>query len=501
MSDLLSQVCKVENLPSLPKVAMEVLRLTRDENVSVDAIAKVIQNDPALSGKLLKVVNSALFGLPRPVASIRQAMVILGLRTVKVMALSFSVVDALAGKAVAGFDMELYWKRSLCSAVAGRLLGKAVAPGQSEEAFVAGLLADIGMCALWKCAESTYSAVLEQTAGGMPLHEAEHAKLGFGHARASAALLKAWNLPEAVCAAVAAHHDAPGSAGPDSSLKSVVHAAAAIADVFCGTGGAGDVSRVREQTIVRLGIEPPRMDEVLAGLTKFVNETAALLSVRIGKLTSYAELQAAAAAQLVTLSVQAEVDRASATRDARATRAANSRLEEEKRSALQQASTDSLTRIANRAAFDQRLKTELDRAVAARKPLSLILMDVDHFKRFNDTHGHQAGDAVLCDVAACLQDVARGAALVARYGGEEFAVIVNQSAAEVRGLAEQIRSAIERRSVEHAGKRMNVTASFGIADTTAGKSDVSPTQLVELADRQLYQAKRNGRNRVETHAP
>lgn len=498
MSELLKRVCQVENLPSLPKVAMEVLRLTRDENVSVEALARVIQNDPALAAKLLKVVNSALFGLPRPVASIRQAMVILGLRTVKVMALSFSVVDALSTRSDAELDMELYWKRSLCSAVAGRLLAKVVAPGQSEEAFVAGLLADLGMCALWKCAGKEYCRVFDAfDAGNRPLHEIEREQLGFCHAQASAALLRAWNLPAPVCDAVARHHDEsePPSGVPD--LAQIVRAAAFVAEVFCDARGGG-AGHLRTRCRQLLGIEEPALEGVLEGLTKFVNETAALLSVRIGRLSSYGELQAHASSQLAALSLRAEVERASAAREAEVVRCENSRLQEEKRAILELASTDALTRVANRAAFDQRLAEEVSRAGASNHFVGLIMLDVDNFKRLNDAHGHPAGDAVLREVAACVQQAAQHATLVARYGGEEFAVIVCENTGrQARELAEQIRRAVESRAVQHDGKCMQVTASLGVAWAQPGRASIRPEQLVEQADQQLYLAKRNGRNRVE----
>lgn len=497
---LMDRIRKADRLPSLPSVALEVLRLTRNDDVSVEQLSRVIQNDPALCAKLLKIVNSSLFGVPREISSVRQATVILGLRSVKVMALSFSVVDVLRVRERDEFDMEGYWRRSLSTAVAARLIGKEVAPPMAEEAFVAGLLADIGAFAAWCCApqeyQPVYRAALERR---QPLWQAERDRLGGSHAAMSAELLRAWNLPEGICRAVASHHGEdldtipPGS----STVARVVHAGALVAEMFCGDAPASGLEPIRERCLVLTGISAAGLEGVFSRLDKYVRETAVLLSVPVGETISYERLQSEAAAQLAELSVQAEVERASAVRSADVAQAEASRLEREKREILEVASTDGLTSLANRAAFDKRLEEELSRSRATGAALSLILMDVDHFKRFNDTHGHQAGDAVLQAVAEAVRGVANPDGLVARYGGEEFAVIVLRKAGEeLRALAEKIRSTIEARTVCHEGKTLRVTASLGVATVPPGKHDTDPREIIRLADERLYAAKRAGRNRV-----
>lgn len=500
LNELMDRIRKADRLPSLPSVALEVLRLTRNDDVSVEQLARVIQNDPALCAKLLKIVNSSLFGVPREIASVRQATVILGLRSVKVMALSFSVVDVLRVRESDEFDMEGYWRRSLSTAVAARLIGKEVAPQLAEEAFVAGLLADIGAFAAWRCSpaeyEPVYRSALEQR---QPLWQVEKDRLGGSHAAMSAALLRSWNLPEAICRAVAAHHGEGLESVPQGGalLAHIVHAGALVAEMFCGDTAPSELDAVRERCLHLTGISAAGLEGVFSRLDKYVRETAVLLSVPVGETLSYERLQSEAAAQLAELSVQAEVERATAARSADVAQAEASRLEREKREILEVASTDGLTSLANRAAFDKRLEEELSRSRVNGRPLSLILMDVDHFKRFNDTHGHQAGDAVLRAVAQAVRGVADPDGLVARYGGEEFAVIVLRKAGdELRALAEQIRSAIEARTVCHEGKCLRVTASLGAATVRPGDCDAGPREIIRRADERLYAAKRAGRNRV-----
>ena len=134
--------------------------------------------------------------------------------------------------------------------------------------------------------------------------------------------------------------------------------------------------------------------------------------------------------------------------------------------------------------------------LAARKPLALALMDIDHFKAGNDGHGHPAGDQVLRSLAEILTDCAGAGALVARFGGEEFAVMLpSGNLRESFGAADRIRARIGHSSVEirQTGQRIAVTASFGLAVVTPGELT---SQLIERADAALYEAKRCGRNRV-----
>ncbi len=162
-------------------------------------------------------------------------------------------------------------------------------------------------------------------------------------------------------------------------------------------------------------------------------------------------------------------------------RAANKKLRN-------QAETDALTGVGNRRLFDQRLDECFDEANAEGGALALLMVDVDHFKRYNDTHGHQAGDWVLSKLASVLSDNVRGDTVVARYGGEEFAVIVpgcdNLSAARLaRRLVGQVQSELGE-----------VTISIGVAGYEPSK-DSDPGSLVSRADDALYSAKRQGRNR------
>jgi diguanylate cyclase len=154
---------------------------------------------------------------------------------------------------------------------------------------------------------------------------------------------------------------------------------------------------------------------------------------------------------------------------------------------------DSLTSLYNRGAFD----TDLKMFCEAKQPLSLILLDIDHFKKFNDDMGHLFGDTILKGISQRLKQACRGGTTAYRFGGEEFALIVpNKSLRVARQMSDTLRLAIEKMTIKdrRSGQKVgNITASFGVAEFIAGDSY---TSLVDRADKQLYDAKRSGRNRV-----
>lgn len=162
-----------------------------------------------------------------------------------------------------------------------------------------------------------------------------------------------------------------------------------------------------------------------------------------------------------------------------------------------EARTDSLTKIANRRAFDDELTRRFSEWERKNTPFSLLIMDVDHFKKFNDTHGHQAGDEVLRKVAAAIAKCARDMDLACRYGGEEFAVVMPATKdADGDILAERVRTTIEAMRIPFEGKTLNVTTSLGLATIDAG-DDV--TSLIKRADDALYMSKDAGRNNGHRH--
>lgn len=175
-------------------------------------------------------------------------------------------------------------------------------------------------------------------------------------------------------------------------------------------------------------------------------------------------------------------------------------IERQKRELSHQALSDGLTGIANRRAFDEEIIRQLRHARRFQKPLSIILIDVDYFKPYNDQYGHAKGDETLHLVATILnQSITRGTDLMARYGGEEFICILpNTDQSGAQNVANKLREAVALENIPHEFSQVapHITVSQGIATVESGSSEVTPNQLLKLADIALYQAKGQGRDKV-----
>lgn len=498
---VLSSIVNAESLPSMPAVAFKVLELCRQDDVNIQDVAAVIEKDPALTGKMMKVANSSMFGMSKKVGTIQQAMVVLGLRTVKIMALGFSLVESMNGKSALGFDYPSYWRRSLSTAVAARQLSGVMGDVRRDEAFVGGLLCDIGMVAAERHPDRIYTSVIEQhrSLGGR-IQDIEEEALGITHAQISAMMLANWSMPEMLSHAVSAHH---GEAFDDleprvKSLAATLWAASEIAELFCGDAGPSDFTGVWERTIARLGISSDGLEGVLEVLNEQVREAADMFSVQLGDEITYDVIRQGAMAQLATLSMNAECERAVAENRAQEAQSRLKTLGRLTETLKHQATTDKLTGIANRRAFDMQLNEAISVAEETKSDLGLVLIDLDHFKKLNDEYGHLAGDETLRLIGRCLNKACDEACFAARYGGEEFALVVAEATArELRSLAEDVRKSISRIRFEHEGQAVGVTASLGAAHVSFVEESVHAVELIRRADECLYDAKREGRDRVE----
>ncbi|HOW71867.1 MAG TPA: GGDEF domain-containing protein [Phycisphaerae bacterium] len=499
---LLERIQQADNLPSLPTVALQVLQLTQNDEFSILDLARIVQQDPALTSKLLRVVNSSLFGMSRRIASIQQAMVILGLRSVKVIVLSFSLVDIWRRERCEAFDYAAYWRRSLTMAVLARLLAERTDRSMAEECLVGGLLADIGILAAVHCAADLYlEADRRHRNTRQSLPDVERAVLGVSHEELTTTLLNQWGLPESLSVAVSSHHspvDAPVAqtdSGPN--LSRLLRAASILTDALLSSNPVSQIRLAKKQVMDGIEMSLPDLDAILDEIDQHVRSTAQLFDLEIEQSVGYQEIQKAALNRLAQLSMAAELERVQAAHREQEAQRKVKELNAQNRQLVEKASTDVLTGIANRAALDERLEEECTRACTAREPIGVIILDLDRFKKLNDTFGHQTGDEALTMIGGVLRQVATDQQYPGRYGGEEFVLIVRGlSARQLRALAEDLRLTIAKLRIPCKGHFVPITASLGVAHMNPDDPGLTPREILKRADQCLYDAKNHGRNRV-----
>lgn len=483
-----------ENLPSPPVVAVEVLRITRDEHATIGDLAQVLSQDPALSAKILKLANSSMFRRGDPVTSLDKATMRLGMKTVTLMALSFSLASNLPRKGEnRGFDYFRYWSHSLTMAVAGRALARMVRSPYGDEAFLCGLLGRLGQLILAEHLDTTYARVIERAEGELPSADLEREAFGYDFHRVGGALLSTWQLPELIWQTVAWWGEperTPAQLGDAvGALAWIVQLAGRTAVVICEGKGTAlrDLYALGQDCF---GISQDELDAFVVSLEEDVSEMAAMLNVDVDR-SSYQGIVDRARMEMVQISLGTAADLQET-----ASRAID--LEQKNRELETLATTDKLTSIPNRARFDQMLERVVHARLTGESPnaLGILMIDVDHFKKFNDTHGHQVGDEALKLVAGALAEMTRDTDIAARYGGEEFVVIIsNTNLDDLTRVAERVRERIERASLLQQGQSLSVTVSVGGASVRRVNGSGDGKALLALADTCLYEAKRAGRNR------
>jgi len=488
-NEFFDRLASSNRLPSPPGVAMRVLELCRSDEVSIVDVVDAIGADPALASKLLKYVNSPLAGSAREITSLKQAVTLVGLRTVKMIALSFSLVSREYGRgACDGFEYERFWSKSLASGVTASVLARETRAASPDEAFVTGLLTRIGSLAMACAVPDEYAHALKHAnKTGELLEQVERERFGVSNLRVSAELIRRWQLPEALAEAVD-RLDATDCAEPSDPphLSHVLSLADLVGDVLTDAElrTPQRVERALAAAQRLFGLDAERWAELFDRIAEQWRSYGEVLQIATGQTPSFTQIQAEAVQQISELSLAVQLE--------------NQRMKDHNDELLRRASTDQLTGVGNRAAFDERLRLELERAERTERPVVLLLTDVDHFKWFNDTYGHQAGDAVLKAVAEALARTVRKIDYVARYGGEEFAVIAPECPGQAGAkLAERLRRAVEIVSVEWNGQPLGVTASIGGAVARWPEAPADPDSLINAADQRLYQAKEAGRNRCE----
>jgi putative nucleotidyltransferase with HDIG domain len=210
----------VERMPAFPKSVQKVLELTRNINCLPKDLVAVIEKDPVMTMKVLKVINSAYYNLPNKITSVNQSVVYLGLNTVKNLALAFAAVGILPRISVAGFDIQRYLLHSLTTAAIARQLAQQYARGQADpgDCYVAGLLHDFGKVVLAQFLGTEFRQAVALTYGidgapGIPLHVAEREVIGVDHGFIGAKLAERWQFPPELVDVIRLHHDEEGS-GP-----------------------------------------------------------------------------------------------------------------------------------------------------------------------------------------------------------------------------------------------------------------------------------------------
>jgi putative nucleotidyltransferase with HDIG domain len=255
-------VNRTTDLTPLKSVATRAIQLAEDERSAAMDLATVISSDQALTSKLLKLSNSAYYGYARRISNVREAVILLGMRTVRSVAISSAIIDAFKVPELerGGFDQDLFWAHSVSVGLVAELIARETRATRPEDAFTAGVLHDVGKLAMMLAEPKLFGEVVDLVnVEGMKYRDAELAVFEIGHEHVGSRLAQRWKFPEPLVASIRDHHPAKGIHGI-SSMSDIV----AAADLACNREGLAcgfDFTRDEERKTV--AAVPPAVDLAL----------------------------------------------------------------------------------------------------------------------------------------------------------------------------------------------------------------------------------------------
>lgn len=510
------------NLPSLPAVALKMVELANNPEAALNDVAQVISMDPALVTKLFRAANSPLYGTGRKVTNLRQVLSLLGLQGTLALALGFSLIATGRDAKKMPLNVDQFWRRSLLTATACRLLGERLSMKNLEELFLAGLLQNIGVLALAILMPEAYGTLLQEATEAQESGEAsldyarlaalEQAQLGDNHATVGAWLLRHWRLPNYLCQAAA------GSLDPDRAditesyraLAQCVALAARIADIWVCPHRWQQSPEVADLAQRWFSLDTDYYMELLKSVGAKFPEIAALFQIKSLDAIQIAGILDQAREALEIRAIQRWPERSSNALNRDAPAALPSRLPStpiavSARSVQRDSAStplsgayafDALTGLFTRQRLQQRLQQELLTAQEQEWPLSIALLDLDHCRQINESCGRGVGDQVLIALSRLLGGNIRRHDLVARYGDDEFALLLpacgkDPAQRSVERLLMLIR-AWEPALPGGQSLRVSVSADLAVCPEIRQVNEDASRRVLALAEQALRQAQASG---------
>ncbi|MHB0957327.1 MAG: sensor domain-containing diguanylate cyclase [Pirellulaceae bacterium] len=491
------------SLYSLPAVAVEVLQLTGQPRVDSRALKACVEQDPALTSKLLRVVNSSMFGLSREVTDLNQALALLGVKPLKLLVLGFSLPKGLFS-GIETHTLEHYWQFTLLKAVAARELCQTFWNGPGDEAFIAGLLQDIGVLVLVQELGDAYlnflRSVLTHQADLLAL---ETDTLGFDHTTLSARLLEHWNLPTVIVEAVAAMHDPESVAHPtagDSPLPQILHLASLIASVIVDRRQELVAELLRAADRYR-AITVEQIDKLLDSMQERVALMASLFSLRLEQQVSYRDILAQAHAQMAQVAVDVLPDMLGRGRSLVERQSLHLAVERFAQGLVPlDRSPTSAVKTATRAAtamHDPGLCGRIASAITAcrtrQQELSLVLLEIDDYADMMVRRGPESTSRMVASLRRAIPSLCDVPCDCLLLGDSRFAVLLRDcDRRQAIGVARSLIDRIADWAVDEGESDTPLATSAGVAALAIPTRHSRSEDLIDAADRCLFAAKTPG---------
>ena len=447
-----------------------------------ERVTQALYQSSALSARVLSVTNSAAIGVVGEISDIRRAVIHMGAARARSIAMAFGLHMMAEESGLNPERSQRLWVNSLEKAHLARIVAQAIDPQQIDRAYTLGLIQDLGLSALWAVDPDFYSNLGNRSESSEPLYLLEQDHFGIDHAAVGNHLLKSWNAPPMLCEEVLSHHQ-PVLIRSDASPANLGNLVAGIlphigeamtpdrsewlASVHClflSTAYDSPEAMVRAASQrareVHRGAPSVRLDPAarLRLLSELHTETASM----VRQLCDMENLLTQKFQQVNELQFEAV--------------------------------TDPLTQVLNRRGFDRLSERRMQAAVDRGLPVCAVVMDLDGFKRVNDTFGHDAGDKMLIELADHVRKNIASGDLFGRLGGDEFAIfLVNVGAEDAQRIVHRIARTCQGKPVDFGdGRQAPLCFSVGAVTCPRPTANTRVADLLTAADEAMYASKRSG---------
>ena len=491
-----ARVDSLSYLPTTAAVALKFVELGKNPEADPTDYAKVISADSSLSSKLLALANSSWAGVRSRVTTVQMAVNLLGLGTVRTLAISYCMTGLHNELRLSQEESRLFWEPSLCKAIAAKKLASLFNVKLADEAFVAGLFQDFAISVMYAVARQPYLDMLADPHTDVAkLREKERELFHLDHTEVGRMLAQKLELPEVFVDAVAFHHEYERLAEliPEQVVRDATYGASLLPHVLnvWNREDADALAAFLEEHAPNTDLPAylAAVQEEYEQLYAFFHEGKVPEAKLAELLESTAHQVADNTAALV--GTVNELMHHAATMSTQVSKLARN-VEEE-------AAHDKLTSVLNREGFSSRAEEVLGKAGRYGMAIAMVYLDIDGFKKVNDAYGHELGDLALVTMGAKLKQGLPADAVIGRMGGDEFTILLydcGEKAAEK--VVKDLVSAISREPIGNDQQSITVSISAGLLYVRPSQEIQNLDLLVKTADKLMYQAKNAGGNRVQT---
>ena len=501
MSTTLDTMLGQGKIPPLPEVAQNLVTLRVGKDTNITEFLEILESDPILSSRILRVANSTYAGLQHKVTSLDQAVSALGIKYVRSLALGFELVSSLSQVSDPDFNSYHYWQQIIYRSVLAHQVAKRYCYARCEEAFLIALLLDCGIPLLSQIYGAQYIRMYQESGCSVASkHQIEQKLFEFHHTTAGAALIRHWQLPEVLAQFVQDHHVSPATEERGEGLVQLGQVV-----YFAGNLPLGDFDTICDADVKLLdfsrrvfGFDDSDFLEILESTRQEYHHISNLFSSVLPSQTEVDRLLIQSKA-LLNRYYKRDCKRFDCQTAIRQLKEQTAAPPEPVPVAQPEKPMDEQTGLVGR----QLLMTYLEHACLSvrtgQKSLTVFLIDLDDFKQINDHYGNAGGNIVLEEVADLMQSLIRDKGCIARYGEDQFVMVMldledRKALQQVQVLTEKLRQLEITIRYPQGREKIQITASIGMVYCEPNAHVSNATMVLEHADNQMYTIKNNSKD-------